>query len=455
MSKPDPKPSLPRSVLDDAAMLVERAMKAGADAAEAVVLEGQSLGVSWRMGKLEDVERSEGRDVGLRVFIGKRNATVSTTDLSERSLVPLIERVVSMARIAPEDPYAALADKSLLATRFPDLDIDDAAHVPSAEDLAKASAEAEDAALSVKGVTNSGGAGASWGRSGIALITSEGFSGEYAGTSFSVSCSVLAGSGTGMERDYDYSSTRHLSDLEAPAPVGRSAGERAVRRLNPRKVKSQAVPIIYDPRVSAGLVGHLAGAISGSAIARKTSFLQQSMGKQVFAPGISIVDDPHRPRGLRSKPFDGEGVANRRTQLIEDGRLTTWLLDTASARQLGLTTTGHAARGTGGPPSPSTTNLYMEAGTLTPEELMADIAEGFYITEMIGMGVNGVTGDYSRGASGFWIENGKLTYAVSEITVAGNLKDMFAHLTPANDLKFTQGTNAPTLRVEGMTIAGT
>ncbi len=455
MSKPDPKPSLPRSVLDDAAMLVERAMKAGADAAEAVVLEGQSLGVSWRMGKLEDVERSEGRDVGLRVFIGKRNATVSTTDLSERSLVPLIERVVSMARIAPEDPYAALADKSLLATHLPDLDIDDATHVPSAEDLANASAEAEDAALSVKGVTNSGGAGASWGRSGIALITSEGFSGEYAGTSFSVSCSVLAGSGTGMERDYDYSSTRHLSDLEAPAPVGRSAGERAVRRLNPRKVKSQAVPIIYDPRVSAGLVGHLAGAISGSAIARKTSFLQQSMDKRVFAPGISIVDDPHRPRGLRSKPFDGEGVANRRTQLIEDGRLTTWLLDTASARQLGLTTTGHAARGTGGPPSPSTTNLYMEAGTLTPEELMADIAEGFYVTEMIGMGVNGVTGDYSRGASGFWIENGKLTYAVSEITVAGNLKDMFANLTPANDLKFLQGTNAPTLRVEGMTIAGT
>jgi len=455
MSKPDPKPSLPRSVLDDAAMLVERAMKAGADAAEAVVLEGQSLGVSWRMGKLEDVERSEGRDVGLRVFIGKRNATVSTTDLSERSLVPLIERVVSMARIAPEDPYAALADKSLLATHLPDLDIDDATHVPSAEDLAKASAEAEDAALSVKGVTNSGGAGASWGRSGIALITSEGFSGEYAGTSFSVSCSVLAGSGTGMERDYDYSSTRRLSDLEAPAPVGRSAGERAVRRLNPRKVKSQAVPIIYDPGVSAGLVGHLAGAISGSAIARKTSFLQQSMDKRVFAPGISIVDDPHRPRGLRSKPFDGEGVANRRTQLIEDGRLTTWLLDTASARQLGLTTTGHAARGTGGPPSPSTTNLYMEAGTLTPEELMADIADGFYVTEMIGMGVNGVTGDYSRGASGFWIENGKLTYAVSEITVAGNLKDMFANLTPANDLKFLQGTNAPTLRVEGMTIAGT
>lgn len=448
-------PSVPPSVLDDAAMLVERALKAGAEAAEAVVLEGQSLGVSWRLGKLEDVERSEGRDVGLRVFIGKRQATVSTTDLSERSLKPLIERVVAMAKIAPEDPYAALAEKEFLARELPFLDIDDQSHVPSAEELAKSAAEAEEAALAVQGVTNSGGAGASWGRSGIALVTSEGFSGAYSGTSFSVSCSVLAGEGTGMERDYDYSSTRHLADLEAPGPIGLSAGTRAVRRLSPRKVKSQSVPIVYDPRVSAGLIGHLSGAISGAAIARKTSFLQHSMGKQIFAPGISIIDDPHRARGLRSKPFDGEGVANRKTQLIDDGMLTTWLLDTASARQLGLTTTGHAARGTGGPPSPSTTNLYMEAGTLSPDDLIADIADGFYVTEMIGMGVNGVTGDYSRGASGFWIENGKLSYPVSEITVAGNLKDMFLNMTPASDLVFRQGTNAPTIRVEGMTIAGT
>lgn len=454
MSKPSPQSPAPQSVLDDAAMLVERAMKAGAQAAEAIVLEGQSLGVSWRLGKLEDVERSEGRDVGLRVFIGKRQATVSTTDLSERSLAPLIERVVAMARIAPEDPYAGLADKALLATRLPDLDIDDAAHVPSAEDLAKSAATAEEAALAVDGVTNSGGAGASWGRSGIALVTSEGFSGAYSGTSFSVSCSVLAGEGTGMERDYDYSAARHLGDLEAADIIGRSAGTRAVRRMSPRKVKSQSVTVVYDPRVSAGLVGHFAGAISGSAIARKTSFLQHAMGKRIFAEGIEIIDDPHRVRGLRSKPFDGEGVENRRTQLIADGTLTTWLLDTSSARQLGLTTTGHAARGTGGPPSPSTTNLYMAAGTMSPDDLIGDIADGFYVTELIGMGVNGVTGDYSRGASGFWIENGKLTYPVSEITLAGNLKEMFLHLTPANDLVFRNGTNAPTLRVEGMTIAG-
>ncbi len=454
MSKSSPQSPAPQSVLDDAAMLVGRAMKAGAQAAEAIVLEGQSLGVSWRLGKLEDVERAEGRDVGLRVFIGKRQATVSTTDLSERSLAPLIERVVAMARIAPEDPYAGLADQALLATGLPDLDIDDASHVPSAEDLAKSAATAEEAALAVDGVTNSGGAGASWGRSGIALVTSEGFSGAYSGTSFSVSCSVLAGKGTGMERDYDYSASRHLADLEAAALIGRSAGTRAVRRIAPRKVKSQSVTVVYDPRVSAGLVGHFAGAISGSAIARKTSFLQHSMGKRIFSEGVEIVDDPHRTRGLRSKPFDGEGVKNRRTQLIDDGMLTTWLLDTSSARQLGLTTTGHAARGTGGPPSPSTTNLYMAAGTLTPDALIGDIADGFYVTELIGMGVNGVTGDYSRGASGFWIENGKLTYPVSEITLAGNLKEMFLHLTPANDLVFRNGTNAPTLRVEGMTIAG-
>lgn len=455
MSRTQTAPSSDTSVLEDASMLVERALKAGADAAEAIVFAGQSLGVSWRLGKLEDVERSEGRDVGLRVFIGNRQAVVSTTDLSERSLVPLVERVVAMARIAPEDPYAGLADAALLARTWPDLDIDDKSPAPTAEALAKAAANAEEAALSVAGVTNSGGAGAGWGRSGLALVTSEGFSGGYAGSSFSVSCSVLAGEGTGMERDYDYSSTRYLADLDQPRTIGLSAGNRAVRRLHPRKVKSQAVPIVYDPRVSSGLVGHFAGAISGAAIARRTSFLQQAMGKRVFAEGITIVDDPHRKRGLRSKPFDGEGVANRAMNLIEDGVLTTWLLDTSSARQLGLTSTGHAARGTGGPPSPSTTNLYMAPGKVSPEDLIADISEGLYITELIGMGINGVTGDYSRGASGFWIENGKLTYPVSEITVAGNLKEMFLNMVPADDLVFRQGTNAPTIRVEGMTVAGT
>lgn len=442
------------TVLDIAAMLVERARKAGAEAAEAVVLEGTSLGVSWRLRKLEDVERSEGRDVGLRVFIGKKQASVSSTDLSEAALAPMIERAVAMARVAPDDPWCGLADPAFLARDWPDLDIEDKTPQPSAEALAAIAAEAEEAALAVPGVTNSSGAGASFGRSGVALVTSGGFAGAYAGTSSSFSCSVLAGEGTTMERDYEFSSKRHAADLENAADVGRRAGEKAVRRLNPRKVKSQAVSIVYDPRVSGGLVGHFASAISGSAIARGTSFLKKEMGKPVFAKGISIVDDPHMKRGLRSKPFDGEGVKNRRMPLIEDGVLTTWLLDSATARQLGLETTGHAARGTGGPPSPSTTNLYMEAGCLSVKELIADIKQGIYVTELIGMGVNGVTGDYSRGASGFWIENGEIAYPVSEITVAGNLREMFLNMTPAADLEFRYGTNAPTIRVEGMTVAG-
>jgi len=442
------------TVLDIAAMLVERARKAGADAAEAVVLEGTSLGVSWRLGKLEDVERSEGRDIGLRVFIGKKQASVSSTDLSEAALGPMIERAVAMARVAPDDPWCGLADPGFLARDWPDLDIEDKTPQPSAEALAAVAAEAEEAALSVPGVTNSSGAGASFGRSGVALVTSGGFAGAYAGTSSSFSCSVLAGEGTTMERDYEFSSKRHAADLENAKDVGRRAGEKAVRRLNPRKVKSQSVPIVYDPRVSGGLVGHFASAISGSSIARGTSFLKKEMGKPVFAKGISIVDDPHMKRGLRSKPFDGEGVKNRRTQLIEDGVLTTWLLDTATARQLGLETTGHAARGTGGPPSPSTTNLYMEAGCLSVKELIAGVKQGLYVTELIGMGINGVTGDYSRGASGFWIENGEIAYPVSEITVAGNLREMFLNMTPAANLEFRYGTNAPTIRVEGMTVAG-
>jgi len=443
------------SALDLASMLVERARHAGAEAAEVLVAESASLSVSWRLGKLEDVERSEGRDIGLRVFIGKKQATVSSTDTSEAALQPMIERAVAMARAAPEDPWCGLADKALLARDWPDLDIEDKTPSLSAEELAALAAEAEEAALAVKGVTNSGGASAGTGRSTATLVTSAGFAGTYAGTSSSFSCSVLAGEGTAMERDYDYSSMRHKADLERPAEIGRRAGEKAVRRLNPRKVSSQAVPVVYDPRVSGGLIGHFAGAISGSAIARGTSFLKKAMGQRIFPESISIVDDPHMKRGLRSKPFDGEGVANRRMTLVENGVLTTWLLDTATARQLGLQSTGHAARGTGGPPSPSTTNLYMEAGCLTVKELIADIRSGLYITELIGMGVNGVTGDYSRGASGFWIENGEIAYPVSEITVAGNLKDMFLNMTPADDLEFRYGTNAPTIRVEGMTIAGT
>ncbi len=434
--------------------LIARAKKGGADAADALMVESTSFGATYRLGQLEDIERSETQDLGLRVMVGQRQAVVSTTDVGPTALDALVERVIAMAKVAPEDPYCGLADPALLAKTIADLELDDGSD-PKADELVARAQAAEEAAFAVKGVTNSGGAGSSFGRGAITLATSDGFAGHYCGSTHSISCSVLAGEGTEMERDYDYSTARHFADLDDPAKIGREAGEKAVRRLGARKVESCQVPIVYDPRVSGGLVGHFAGAISGASVARGTSFLKDSLDTQVFGNGIRITDDPLKKRGRGSKPFDGEGVRTDALTLIDDGRLTTWLLDTSTAKQLGLQSNGRAARGTGGSPSPSTTNLTLEPGTLSPEELMADIKSGFYVTEMIGMGVNGVTGDYSRGASGFWIENGALTFPVSEITIAGNLKDMFANLTPANDLEFKAATNAPTVRIEGMTLAGT
>jgi PmbA protein len=433
--------------------LVKAALKSGADAADAVEFKNISVGVSYRLGKLEDVGRSESSDLGLRVFVGRRVAFVSSTDFSDKALSELPERAVAMAKLAPEDKYAGLAPKEKLARDVPEVEIDDPQE-PSTVLLVECARAAEASALEVPGVTNSEGGSADYGRTMVTLATSEGFLGGYTGTSRSVAASVIAGEGTEMERDYDYATARFASDLESAESVGKRAGERAVKRLGPRKVKTQSVPVFFDPRVASSLIGHFVGAISGAAIARGVSFLKDRMGDAVFSQNVSIIDDPHRKRGLRSKPFDGEGVANRRHVLIDKGRLTTWLLDSASARQLGLETTGHASRGTGGPPSPSATNLYMAPGTLTPEDLMDDVREGFYVTELIGMGVNSVTGDYSRGAAGFWIENGKLAYPVSEITIAGNLKDMYRALTPANDLVFRHGTDSPTVRIEGMTIAG-
>lgn len=433
--------------------LLAASRSAGADAADALYVESISSSVSYRLGKLEDVERAESFDLGLRVFVGQKVAFVSSTDFSPGALRQLPARAVAMARLAPEDKYAGLAPHERLAREIPSLDLEDPSE-PSAEALVDLARNVEGAAMAVPGVTNSEGGGASFSRSAVALATSDGFFGQYTGTSHGIGVAVLAGEGSAMERDYDQASARHGRDLQSAAIIGKSAGERAVQRLNPRKVKSQAVPVVYDPRVSGGLIGHFASAISGASIARGVSFLKDMMGRDVFSPAVTVVDDPHRIRGLRSKPFDGEGVANRRRELVDRGVLKTWLLDCASAKQLGLETTGHASRGTGGPPSPSTTNLYLEAGDLSPEALMSDIKQGFYVTELIGMGVNGVTGDYSRGAAGFWIEDGKVTYPVSEITIAGNLKDMFRNLTAANDLEFRYGTNAPTLRIEGMTVAG-
>ena len=345
------------------------------------------------------------------------------------------------------------ADAKTAPPETGDLDMTDAAE-PSADALIARAALAEDAAMAVPGVTNSDGAGASWRQGEAFLITSDGFAGGYKSSSFSASVSVVAGSGTGMETDHASNRARHVRDLRSAKDIGTEAGERAMRRLNPRKVDTGSLPVVFEPRVSNSILGHLAGAINGASIARGTSFLRNEMGKEVFAKGITIVDDPLRRRGLGSRPFDGEGVACKRMALIDNGVLTTWILSSASARQLGLRTTGHAARGVAGAPSPSTSNLYMEAGRATPDELMADVKLGVYVTDLIGFGVNGVTGDYSRGAAGFWIENGTLTYPVSEMTVAGNLNDMFKNITAANDLVFRYGTDAPTLRIDGLTLAG-
>ncbi|CAN5339555.1 TldD/PmbA family protein [soil metagenome] len=433
--------------------LVEAAKKAGADAADAVAVRGVSHGVEIRDGKVEASERSEGDDVGLRVIVGKRQAVVSTNDVSGDNVMQLAERAVAMARVAPDDAYVGLADAALLARDFPNLDMLDPV-TPSVRELERRAIEAEQAALAVKGVTKSGGASASTGIGGMVLVTSTGFHGAYLRSSQGISMTAIVGDGTNMERDYDYTSAIHASDLEAPAKVGKLAGERTVARANPRKVATCKVPVIFDPRVSNSLVGHLVGAVNGASIARKTSFLKDSLGKQLFGKNIRIIDDPLRVRGLRSQSFDAEGVAVKKTAIIDEGVLTTWLLDCATARELGMTTTGHAHRGVSSAPSPGAYNLHMEAGEATPAELIADIKEGFYVTDLIGSGVNGVTGDYSRGAGGFWIENGEITYAVSEITIAGHLLEIFKSLTPANDLSFRYGVNAPTIRVEGLTIAG-
>jgi PmbA protein len=432
--------------------LIASARKAGADAADAVAMRSVSQSVDVRDGAVEESQRSERNDMGLRVLVGKKQAVVSTNDM-KAGVEALAERAVAMARVAPEDKYAGLADPARLAKSIPDLDLVDRS-LPDVGSLEALAQRAEKAGRAVKGVSKSGGASASAGIGGMVLLTSHGFSGAYLGSSHSIVMQAIAGEGTAMETDYDFTSALHAADLDAPEKIGRKAGEKAVARLNPRKVSTRKVPVVFDPMIAGSIVGHLVGAINGAAIARKTSFLKDKLGDRLFQSGINIIDDPLRPRGLRSRPFDAEGVAGTRTALVEDGVLKTWLLDSATARELGFATTGHAQRGASSTPSPGATNLHMEPGKLPPDELVKDLAEGFYVTDLIGSGANMVTGDYSRGAAGFWIEKGERAYPVSEVTIAGNLLDIFRNVTPADDLKFRYGTNAPTLRIEGLTIAG-
>ena len=439
---------------DVLAAVLDRARRAGADAADALIYRSVSSAVSVRLGQVEDIERSENRDLGLRVMVGQRQACVSTTDYAPAALDELAERAVAMARLAPEDPHIGLADERDLARgAAPDLDLTDGLE-PSADDLLARALACEDAARAVTGVTNSGGANASYGLGQSWLATSAGFAGASEAGSHGTSVSVLAGEGTAMERDYDYDSATHLSDLRAPEEIGEAAGRRTVRRLNPRKLESRKAAVLYEQRLASSLLSPLAGAINGAAIARGTSFLKDKMDASVFAPEITVTDDPFVPRGFGSRPFDGEGVRPEKLSVIDGGRLTTWLLNSAQARQIGTRTNGRARRGTGGPPGSGATNLDLLPGAMSLEELFADTGEGLYVTDMFGPQVNGNTGDYSVGCSGFWIEGGAPAYPVSEITIAGNLLEMWAGLTAASDFVRRGGRNAPTLRVAEMQVAG-
>lgn len=438
------------SLVDLVARLVEAGRKAGADACDAVAIRSRSTSVSVRLGKVEGTESSESDDVALRVFVGKRVASVSAN--ASADVNRLAERAVAMAQASPEDPYQGLADEALLARAPKDLDLFDATEI-SADQLREDALAMEEAALAVNGVTNSGGAGASAGMGGLVLATSHGFLGQYMATRFTRSISVLAGEGTGMERDYDYSSRLHFADLDASTEIGKRAGDRAVRRLGARKVKTGSVTVIYDPRVARGIAGHLAGAINGASVARKTSFLRDRMGQQVASAAITVTDEPLKVRGQSSRPFDGEGIEGQKLTMIDRGVLNHWFLSSSAARELGLVTNGRGSRSASSV-SPSSTNLAIEPGEQSPEEMIRSLKSGFYVTEVFGQGVDMVTGDYSRGASGFWIENGELAFPVAEVTIAANLKDMFMNMVPANDLDRNYGTAAPTLLIEGMTLAG-
>jgi PmbA protein len=443
----------PVSASDTLAALIDQARRAGADAADAVYVGDRSTSVGVRMGALEDVSRAEGQEIGLRLFVGRQSAAVASSDLSRDSLAALVERAVAMAREAPEDRYAGLApDDLLMSGTRADLDLDDGGD-PDPATLRQRAEAAEEAARSVAGITNSNGGSASATASTFALATSHGFVGATRATGYSCSASVVAGSGSNMQRDYGWHSARHMADLEAPEDIGRRAGERAAARLNPIRVKAGPMAILFDPRVATTLLGHFVGAISGSAITRQSSFLLDALGTQVFAKGVTIHDDPSRRRGLRSRAFDGEGLPVADSDLVADGVLTTWLADSAAARQLGIAPTGHAVRGVSGAPGAGPSNLSLQSGPRSREEMIAGIANGILVTELIGQGVNGLTGDYSRGAAGFLIVNGEIGPAVSEITIASNLKTMFAELEPASDLHLRRGIDSPTVLVPRMMVA--
>ncbi|WP_297322816.1 TldD/PmbA family protein [uncultured Bartonella sp.] len=439
-----------KSQIDKASALVEAARQAGADSCDAVIIHSRSVNVSVRLGKVESTEASENDDFSLRVFVGKKVASIS----ANLSVHPkeLAERAVAMARVSPENPFEGLADRLLLNKAPKDLDLFDP-FIPDSKRLTEEALEIENAALSVKGVTNSGGATSAYGHGGLVLVTSDGFCGSYQSSRFSYSCSVLAGEGTAMERDYDYTTALHHEDLDKATTIGKNAGERAVRRLNAQQAKTGTVNVIFEPRMARGIASHIAAMVNGAAVARKTSLLQNRMGEKIMKPTIMVTDNPLVIRGNASRPFDGEGVEGTPLNIIENGILKNWFLSSSVARELNLTTNGHGVRSSSSV-QPSSTNFAIEPGDQSAEDMIKSVKTGFYVTELVGHGVDLVTGQYSRGASGFWIENGELAFPVSEVTLGSNLLDMLARLTPANDIDRRYGTASPTLLIERMTLAG-
>lgn len=436
--------------------LIDAARQAGADGADAMAAEGQSISIEVREGALEHAERSEGIDLGLRVFVGKQQALVSSSDARPETLIAMAERAVAMAREAPEDPYTGLADPAQLIKTW-DLaafELEDTTPEPEPETLKNDALAAEAACQAIEGISQVQSAGASYGSSSVHLAASNGFSGGYRRTSRSLSCVGIAGTGTGMERDHDGDSRAFQSDLRSAEEIGRIAGQRAVERLDARKPDTGSYPVLFDERISSSLIGHLLGAVNGAMIARGSSWLKDSMGEQVLPTNLSVIEDPFRPRIAGSRPFDGEGLATRRRAIVEDGVLTGWTLDLASARKLGLESTGNATRGIGSVPSPSNWNIALTPGDQSRQDLIRGMGTGLLVTSMIGSTINSNNGDYSRGASGFWVENGEIVYAVNECTIAGNLRDMLKRIIPANDARSYLSRVVPSLLIEGMTLAG-
>ncbi|QNT78498.1 TldD/PmbA family protein [Entomobacter blattae] len=433
--------------------LLKTAQKEGADRADILFIQTQSVSYQIRNGKMEETESSEQNEIGLRVFLGKKSAIISTTELKPDEFPRLASQALAMAKVLPEDKFSDLLEASSPQRLSKNLELFDPT-LPTNDNILAYITEMEEQALAQKGITNSNGSSAAYGKSHIILLTSNGFKGEYQHSSFSAGISVVAGQGPTMQRDYATHTTTFYRDLDTAKSLGLQAAQRALARLNPKKPRTANLPIVFDPRIAGSLLGHFASAIKGNAIARGTSFLKQALGRTIFPKEVTIMDDPTCKKGLRSRPFDAEGVKAAPLTLVEEGTLQHWLLDIRSANQLNLPTNGRASRSPSSPPTPTHTNLYFKNGSHSRTDLMADIKEGIYITEMMGSAINGLTGDYSRGASGFMIRNGQLAEPVAEFTIAGNLNDMFANIGLANDLEFRYGVNSPTLRVHSMTVAG-